>query len=159
LSRRPSVGNGLLHGRGVDVVWADTIPRAVRDRAEYAQGRDRGNLAPAARGLDDAGRSEPHGSRPAVHERISKTPQRQRRESSAPPFAHSPDLNAFAERFVLSIKSECLERMVPLGESHLRAAVRDFVDHYHGERHHQGLDNELISPAADDVGEAGPIKC
>jgi transposase InsO family protein len=45
-------------------------------------------------------------------------------------------LNAFAERFVLSAKSECLERIVLLGEGHLRAAVRDFVHHYHEERPH-----------------------
>ena len=57
--------------------------------------------------------------------------------------ARSPNLNAFAERFVGSVKSECLARMVPLGEGHLRAAVRAFVDHYHEERPHQGLGNEL----------------
>jgi len=73
--------------------------------------------------------------------------------------AKSPDLNAFAERFVLSIKSECLDRMVLLGEKHLRAAVSDFADHYHAERNHQGLDNELIVPAAEDIGGTGPIKC
>lgn len=67
--------------------------------------------------------------------------------------AESPDLNAFAERFVLSIKSECLERMVLLGEDHLRAAVRDYVEHYHQERYHQGLDIELISPATEDFAE------
>jgi transposase InsO family protein len=55
----------------------------------------------------------------------------------------SPDLNAFAERFVLSIRSECLDRIVPLGERHLRRAISEFVDHYHGERNHQGLENRL----------------
>jgi transposase InsO family protein len=59
----------------------------------------------------------------------------------------SPDLNAFAERFVLSIKSECLNKIVPLGERHLRHAVMEFVEHYHGERNHQGLENRLITPA------------
>jgi transposase InsO family protein len=44
--------------------------------------------------------------------------------------ARSPNLNAFAERFVGSARTECLARMVPLGEGHLRAAVRAFVDHY-----------------------------
>jgi transposase InsO family protein len=60
--------------------------------------------------------------------------------------AWSPNLNAYAERFVLSAKSECLERVVPLGEEHLRAADREFVDHYYEERPHQGLGNELITP-------------
>ncbi len=56
----------------------------------------------------------------------------------------SPNLNAFAERFVLSIRSECLDRIVPLGEGHLRRAISEYVEHYHRERNHQGLDNELI---------------
>jgi putative transposase len=60
--------------------------------------------------------------------------------------AHSPNLNAFAERFVLSIKSECLDKLVLLGERHLRLAISEFVEHYHLERHHQGLDNQLITP-------------
>jgi transposase InsO family protein len=60
----------------------------------------------------------------------------------------SPDLNAFAERFVLSIRSECLDRIVPLGEAHLRMAIGEYVAHYHGERNHQGLGNILIDPAA-----------
>jgi hypothetical protein len=59
--------------------------------------------------------------------------------------ARSPNLNAFAERFVRSIKSECLRRMVPLGEGHLRAAVREYVEHYHLERNHQGLGNKLLT--------------
>lgn len=60
--------------------------------------------------------------------------------------ARSPDLNPFAERFVLSIKYECLNRLIILGERHLRAAVLDYVVHYHEERNHQGLGNELIDP-------------
>jgi transposase InsO family protein len=72
--------------------------------------------------------------------------------------AWSPNLNAFAERFVESAKSECLERIVPLGEGHLRAAVRAFVQHYHEERRHQGLGNELIAPKTTSSG-TGPVGC
>ena len=72
--------------------------------------------------------------------------------------ARSPNLNAFAERFVLSVKSECLDRIVPLGEAHLRAAVRAFVAHYHEERPHQGLNNERIAPTTTSTG-LGPIQC
>ncbi len=43
----------------------------------------------------------------------------------------NPDLNAYAERFVRSIKSECLAQIIPLGERHLRAAVKEFTEHYH----------------------------
>jgi transposase InsO family protein len=56
----------------------------------------------------------------------------------------APNANAYAERFVRSIKQECLDRMIPLGEHHFRRAVTEFVAHYHGERNHQGLDNALI---------------
>jgi transposase InsO family protein len=72
--------------------------------------------------------------------------------------ARSPNLNAFAERFVGSIKSECLDRIVPLGETHLRAAIRAFMDHYHEERPHQGLGNELIAPKATSP-RPGRIRC
>lgn len=58
--------------------------------------------------------------------------------------ARSPNLNAFAERFVLSIKSECLDRMVFIGERRLRRAIEEYVEHYHLERPHQGLGNTLI---------------
>ena len=56
----------------------------------------------------------------------------------------SPNLNAYAERFVLSIKSECLDRMVMLGERHLRRSIASYVEHYHVERCHQGIGNRLI---------------
>jgi transposase InsO family protein len=58
--------------------------------------------------------------------------------------SRSPNLNAYAERFVLSIKSECLDRMVLIGERHLRKAVGTYVEHYHLERPHQGLGNRPI---------------
>src|SRR5215510_8723629 len=72
--------------------------------------------------------------------------------------AWSPNLNAFAERSVESAKSECLDRMVLLGERHLRPGVGEFVDHYHQERPHQGLGNELIASKTTVVG-AGDVKC
>jgi putative transposase len=56
----------------------------------------------------------------------------------------SPNLNAYAERFVRSIKDECLSRLIPIGETHLRLAVEQFAEHYHLERNHQGLGNRLI---------------
>ena len=62
--------------------------------------------------------------------------------------AGSPNLNAFAERFVLSIKRECLDRVIPMGECHLRKLIREFVEHYHAERPHQGLDGQIIEPEA-----------
>jgi len=71
----------------------------------------------------------------------------------------SPDLNAYIERFMRSIKSECLSRMIFFGEKSLRRAVSDFLEHHHAERNHQGLDNKIIDPG-DEVGSAvGKIEC
>jgi hypothetical protein len=53
-------------------------------------------------------------------------------------------LRAYVERFVRAIKEECLNKVIPLGERHLRRTMAEFVAHYHGERNHQGLGNELI---------------
>ena len=61
------------------------------------------------------------------------------------PPERAPNANAYAERFVRSIKEECLDRIVPLGERHFRRAVAEFVEHYHRERNHQGLRNALIA--------------
>ena len=58
----------------------------------------------------------------------------------------SPNLNAYAERFVRSIKDECLNRMIFFGERSLRKATREYAAHYHRERNHQGIDNRLIEP-------------
>ena len=71
--------------------------------------------------------------------------------------ANSPNLNAYAERFVLSIRRECLDRFVPLSERHLRTAVTEYVVHYHTERNHQGLGNELLTPLPASANDTGPI--
>jgi putative transposase len=60
----------------------------------------------------------------------------------------SPNLNAFAERFVRSIKSECLSRMIFFGQASLRHAITQYLSHYHTERNHQGLGNQLLRPHA-----------
>ena len=56
----------------------------------------------------------------------------------------APNANAYAERFVRSIKHECLNRVILLGERHLRQTIAAYVEHYHRERNHQGLGNALI---------------
>jgi putative transposase len=58
----------------------------------------------------------------------------------------SPNLNAFSERFVRSIKSECLERLILFGETSLRHAVSEYLLHYLGERNHQGIGNVIPFP-------------
>jgi transposase InsO family protein len=70
-----------------------------------------------------------------------------------------PNCNAFAERFVRSIKDECLDRMIIFGEASLRRALREYVAHYHSERNHQGLGNQLLEPANSSRSNNEPIQC
>ena len=56
----------------------------------------------------------------------------------------SPNLNAYAERYVRSIKDECLSQFIFFGENHLRHVIDEYLGHYHSERPHQGIDNCLI---------------
>ena len=58
----------------------------------------------------------------------------------------SPNLNAYAERFIRSIKDECLNRMIFVGQASLCRAVAEYMDHHRTERNHQGLNNRLIVP-------------
>jgi hypothetical protein len=62
--------------------------------------------------------------------------------------AKSPNCNPHAERVVKTFRSECLDHFVIFGERHLRHLLREFVAHDHGERFHQALDGQLISPPA-----------
>jgi len=70
----------------------------------------------------------------------------------------SPNLNAYAERFVRSIKHECLSRMIFVGQASLRCAVSEFMEHYHAERNHQGLENRLIRGTPNVVGSNGIVQ-
>jgi hypothetical protein len=65
--------------------------------------------------------------------------------------------NACAERFVRSIKDECLDRMIFIGEASLRRAIREFMVHCHAERNHQGLGNRLIRGEEPPVPACGPV--
>ena len=71
----------------------------------------------------------------------------------------SPNLNAYAERFVRTIKEPCLDRMIFFGERSLRHAIREFLKHYHHERNHQGLENRLIDPQHEIDSRSGSIAC
>ena len=72
----------------------------------------------------------------------------------------SPNLNAYAERWVRSVKDEALSRLILFGEASLRHALHEYVEHYHQERNHQGKGNVLLFPAvSQDTECAGPIRC
>jgi putative transposase len=63
--------------------------------------------------------------------------------------ARSPNLNAYSERWVLSVKSECLSKLILLGERSLENVLTQYMVHYHEERNHQGLDNMIPFPNKD----------
>ena len=65
--------------------------------------------------------------------------------------ARSPNLNAYAERWVRSVKEECLSKIILFGERSLRRALSEYVEHYHAERNHQGKGNVLLFPRDTDI--------
>ena len=69
----------------------------------------------------------------------------------------SPNLNPHAERFVLSIKSECLDRLILFSEDQLLRVCKEYFSHYHCERNHQGLDNDLIDKSRLAANADGPV--
>jgi hypothetical protein len=70
-------------------------------------------------------------------------------------------LNAFAERWVKSVKGDCLSKLILFGETSLRRALHEYIVHYHAERNHQGKDNVLLFPIATKAVNRvdGPISC
>jgi putative transposase len=60
--------------------------------------------------------------------------------------ARSPNLNAYAERWVRSVKEECLSKVILFGERSLRRALSNYIEHFHAERNHQGKGNVLLFP-------------
>jgi Integrase core domain len=58
--------------------------------------------------------------------------------------ARSPNLNSYAERWVRSVKEECLSKLILFGESSLKRALQQYEVHYHEERNHQGKENRLL---------------
>ena len=72
----------------------------------------------------------------------------------------SPNLNAYAERWVRSVKEECLSQLVLFGEASLRHALKEYVVHSHAERPHQGKGNVVLMPSRDQTTAChGPIQC
>jgi transposase InsO family protein len=72
----------------------------------------------------------------------------------------SPNLNAYAERWVRSVKDECLSRLILFGEQALCHTLTEYVDHYHRERNHQGKGNVLLCPLiSQSDGREGSIRC
>jgi len=70
----------------------------------------------------------------------------------------SPNLNAYAERFMLSIRTECLDRIVPMSEAHVRRSISEYLRHYHAEQNHQGLGNVPIEGAPSPANTNGRVE-
>src|SRR5450631_2239797 len=70
--------------------------------------------------------------------------------------ARSPNLNAYAERWVRAVKEECLSKVILFGERSLRRALSEYVEHYHAERNYQGKDNVLLFPRDATLRRTGP---
>jgi putative transposase len=73
--------------------------------------------------------------------------------------ARSPNLNAYAERWVRSVKEECLCKVILFGERSLRRALSEYVEHFHAERNHQGKDNVLLFPRRANTHRDGHVQC
>jgi putative transposase len=122
-------------------------------------------MSQVARNLTDIEDGFPQRTRYLVHDRdplFTEQFARILEDSGVRPVklpARSPNLNAYAEWFVRSIKSECLAQIIPLGERHLRQSILEYVEHYHRERKHQGLRNELIERSSQDRDRGGPVEC
>ena len=121
-------------------------------------------MAQIARNLTDAEQGILTGKRYLIHDRdplftaefLNMLADAGVKSVKLPP--RFPNLNAYAERFVRSIKESCLDRMIFFGEESLRTAIQSFVVHYHSERNHQGLANKLISPEPGHVGSTGAVQ-
>ncbi len=122
-------------------------------------------MAQVARNLTDEEDGFLNGKRFLIHDRDTKYTDQFLRilgdagvESAQCP-AKAPNCNAYAERFVRSIKEECLSRMTFFGEKSLRRAITEYAVHYHSERNHQGLGNERIEPEPKPHRVTGSIRC
>ncbi|MCU1338222.1 MAG: Integrase, catalytic region, partial [Bryobacterales bacterium] len=76
------------------------------------------------------------------------------------PARRSPNLNAFAERWVRSVKQECLSKVILFGAAPLSRVLTEYSRHYHSERNHQGKSNKLLFPNGGERNRQGhPVEC
>ena len=73
--------------------------------------------------------------------------------------ARSPNLNAYSERWVRSVREECLSKLILFGEASLRRALQNYLAHYHQERNHQGKGNVLLFPQVTKRSGRGSVQC
>ncbi len=70
----------------------------------------------------------------------------------------APKANAFAERWIRSVREECLDRVLIVNECHLRRVLTEYIAYYNQRRPHQGIGQECPVPSK--RGQAdGPVRC
>ena len=133
--------------------------------AGLATNPDEGWMLQIARNVTDAEEGFPRGKKYLLMDRDAKFSQAFRvtleqggvEALRLPP--RSPNLSPHIERFMRSVKEECLERMIFFGERALQSAATCFLEHFHAERNHQGIGNRLIAPGAEAGRTSGRIAC
>ena len=72
--------------------------------------------------------------------------------------ARSPNLNAYAERWVRSVREECLDQIIVLSERHLRCVLKEYVEYFMKRRPNQGLQLQ-VPDSSEEFAATGPIRC
>ena len=71
----------------------------------------------------------------------------------------APNTNAYVERFVQAIQQECLDKFIAFGPGHMDHLVREYVEHYHTERPHQGKGNRPLTFDGREPSTEGEVLC
>jgi putative transposase len=144
--------NGCVQSRSLHVLFFIHLESRRVDIAEITVHPDERWMQQIARNVTMEGCGALSDCRYLLHDRDSKYTQSFRAiiaSGRVEPLvlpACSPNLNAYAERWVRSVKAECLSKVILFGERSLRRALAEYVEHYHAERNHQGKDNVLLFP-------------
>jgi len=147
-------GNGIHPApvRGQSPNWAEFLQSRRVEIGGIRRSPDGGWMQQIGRNLTDPFSGFLRVARLLIHDRdplFTRDFRRLLQDSGVEPIrlpAKSPNLNAHAERFIRSIRQECLNRTIPLGERHLRQLVHEYVAHYNAERNHQGIRKSRAKP-------------
>jgi putative transposase len=71
---------------------------------------------------------------------------------------HAPNANAFAERWIRSVREECLDKVLIINQAHLRRVMREYIAFFNTARPHQGIDQQIPVPPASRAA-SGPVRC
>src|SRR5258705_3217890 len=168
-----SGGHRLFHSGGPHAARTDDLLRAVLYPSREPQGGNRRItihpneqwMQQMARNVTMEGFGTPRDCRDLLPDRDTKYTISFRaiiesgRVKTLPLPARSPNLNAYAERWVRSVKEECLSKIIVFGERSLRRALSEYVAHYQAERNHQGKSNVLLFRRVTQTRHEEPVQC